>query len=79
LRGFGIVPEGGVFDPIVQVGETLDGGIPVKDASLAGRSTAGFGCGERRIRWTCHPTEREKGSASFLKKRSKKLLSIGAK
>src|SRR6185436_15278398 len=33
LRGFGVVPEARVFRLLVQLGETLLGRIPVKDAS----------------------------------------------
>ena len=38
----GIVPDGGVFGPGVQFVQAAAGGIPVKDASSAGRWPAGF-------------------------------------
>jgi hypothetical protein len=41
LRSFGIVPELGVLDLVVQFGETPCRDIPVKDASGAGRATSG--------------------------------------
>ena len=42
LRGGGIVPDGGVFSPGVQLVQAAAGGIPVKDASSAGRWPAGY-------------------------------------
>jgi hypothetical protein len=35
-----VVPESGVFGALVQIAETADGGVVVKDASSAARSTA---------------------------------------
>ena len=40
LRGFGIVPEIGMFGLRVQLGQTLCGSVEVKDASSAGQRTA---------------------------------------
>jgi hypothetical protein len=40
LRLLGIVPEIGVFGARVQLGQTVDGPVEVKDASSAVRPTA---------------------------------------
>ena len=37
LRRFGVIPEARILRALVQLGKSLLGGIPVKDASAGGR------------------------------------------
>ena len=43
LRGLGIIPQRRVLDPGVQLVETAEGAIPVKETSSAGQAPAGCG------------------------------------